>query len=98
MIELRCKDCRQVFLIEKYHDISLVKGAPQYCPFCASTNVFCSKVDRYWHDLSESLGFGRTQSGADLIHGLYKEWNPHEYRRFRDFVMTVKEQFAEEGV
>lgn len=89
MKELKCLDCNQIYLLEKYEDRSLVVG-PLHCPFCGGTNVRTSNVDRYWYDLSESLGFGRSADGAHLTHELYKLWEPSEHSRFRDFVEVCK--------
>lgn len=46
--------------------------------------------DRYWYDMAEEYGFGRTEHGAELIRALYRLWEPLEKIKFSEFINIVK--------
>lgn len=91
-----CSDCFQAFRVEMASHISPSSALLKVCPFCGSENVKCVdwNVDRYWYDLSESLGFGRSAKGSEFTQGLYKLWEPAEYKRFRDFIESIRDQLG----
>jgi hypothetical protein len=91
LVKLQCKSCLQVFDIEK-SELTAIVGFPKFCPYCGATNVKLSKIDRYWYDMSEALGFGRHAKGAELIEGLYKLWPTNEFIRFRDFIDSIRNE------
>jgi len=84
--------CRVCFTVTKFNfdTVSLAKGVPTWCPFCGANDVEYTRVDNYWEDLAESLGFGVDAESVETLHKLYQLWDVEEFTRFRDFVESVK--------
>lgn len=94
MQEFQCNGCMSIFLLEKPYQPSPSPRVLHSCPFCGSTNVIMTQfqVDRYWYDLSESLGFGRSAKGADITQELYKTWDMVQFSHFRDYIKSIKDE------
>lgn len=88
MHEIRCTHCFTVAHVE-YDTVSLVNELPKFCPYCGSADVVPTKVDSYWYDLAEAMGFPKTAEGAEDVHQLYRLWEPSVFGKFRDFVVSV---------
>lgn len=93
MYVYKCNDCLQ---LQRWEWDREVNGAlPKFCASCGSTDItFPEKVDSYWYDLSDSLGFGRSAEGAELTQGLYRIWDATKHSKFRDFVEETMKEYA----
>lgn len=84
-----------MFRIEKMSVASTV-APTSHCPTCgfASLIMIDTRVDTYWYDLGESLGFGRSAKSADITHELYRTWQPNEFAKFRDYIESIRDDIA----
>lgn len=89
MFEVKCLDCEQVQRVE-YHTVNVSGEIPRFCAYCGSQRVMRSRIDTYWYDLAQSLGFGRSEKSAELVQGLYRLWEPSEFSLFREFIDSCK--------
>lgn len=90
MYEIICNGCGQHQRWEA--DVITVSRAPSHCGACGGVDVTSVKFDSYWYDLAKYYGFEHSERGADLIRGLYQQWEPAKHYKFHDFVLeTMKE-------
>lgn len=96
MQELRCDSCFNSFRIEQ-HNIMPDTAPVRHCPTCGVKPLVMvdPRVDTYWYDLSDSLGFGRSAKGADITHELYRTWHPNEFAKFVDYIDSIRDEIAE---
>lgn len=68
---------------------STAVGAYKYCPACGTDNVsvYRSADTDQWEALARDYGLP-----IPVIQQIYRLWNPHEHRRFADFVAKLRQE------